>query len=100
MKNELSVNKLGQKIKNLRKNAGLTQEELAEKLGVSRTAVAKWENDYAEPTLQNIVGISEIFDVSSDYLLGIRNFQTDLTHSLSVEAIHALKRLIAEISKS
>lgn len=100
MKNELAANKLGQKIKNLRRNAGLTQEKFAEKLGVSRTAVAKWENGYAEPTLQNIIGISEIFDVSSDFLLGIEKNETELLHNLSAQSIYALKQFIREIINS
>lgn len=100
MNYQLLGNELGERIKHLRKSKNLTQEHFAEIIGVSRTAVAKWENGYAEPTLQNIVRISEIFDVSSDYLLGISVVHRNMFDSLSDEAAHALNKFIFEILKT
>lgn len=57
------------KLVQLRDKSNLTQEELAEKLGVSRAAIAKWESGGGIPNIQNIIAISELFDVSIDYLL-------------------------------
>lgn len=61
---------LSDKITLLRKQKGLTQEELADKLEISRQAVSKWEARQALPELDNIVKLAKIFDVSTDYLLG------------------------------
>jgi len=58
-----------EKILYLRKKAGYSQEALAEKLGVSRQAVSKWENGDAEPELSKIRSLTELFDVSIDWLL-------------------------------
>ena len=58
-----------EKIQELRKNKGLTQEELAELLYVSRTAVSKWESGRGYPSIDSLKGIAEIFSVSVDYLL-------------------------------
>ena len=58
-----------EKIQELRKQKGLTQEELAESLFVSRTAVSKWESGAAVPEIDKIIAMSEIFGVSTDYLL-------------------------------
>ena len=59
----------GQKIYECRKRAGITQEELAERLGVSRQAVSKWEADASFPETENILGLCELFCVSADELL-------------------------------
>lgn len=60
---------LGEKIKETRKSAGLTQEQMAEKLMVSRQAVTKWEADKGIPDVENLKRISKLLNVSIDYLL-------------------------------
>lgn len=57
------------KLIELRKKSGMSQEELAEKLGVSRQSVSKWEGAQSTPDLNRILEISKIFGVSTDYLL-------------------------------
>lgn len=58
-----------EKLKSIRKQAGMSQEQLAEKLGVSRQAVTKWETDAGIPDIENIMAISALFDISIDELL-------------------------------
>lgn len=60
---------LADKIIDLRKKRGWSQEELAERMGVSRQAVSKWESASSLPDLGRIVQLSELFGVSTDYLL-------------------------------
>ena len=60
---------LAEKLKFLRKQAGMSQEQLAEKLGVSRQAVTKWETDAGIPDIENVIAISALFDISIDELL-------------------------------
>lgn len=57
------------KIMNLRKKAGWSQEDLAEKVGVSRQSISKWESGQSIPDINRIIELSKIFDVSTDYLL-------------------------------
>lgn len=59
----------GEKLKMVRKQAGMSQEKLAEKLGVSRQAVTKWETDTGIPDIENIMAVSSLFDLSIDELL-------------------------------
>ena len=59
----------GEKIQQLRKEHGMSQEQLAEKITVSRQAVSKWELGESLPDTDNVVQLSDIFDVSTDYLL-------------------------------
>ena len=61
--------KLSEKIVNLRKARNMSQEELAEQLGVSRQAVSRWEVGSALPDASNILQLSKLFGVSADYLL-------------------------------
>lgn len=63
---------MGKRIAALRKQAGLTQEQLAEQLGVTAQAVSKWENDVSCPDISLLPKISQILGVSTDELLGVR----------------------------
>ena len=59
----------GEKLKEARKEAGLSQEQFAEKMSVSRSAVAKWETDKGMPDVNNLKAMAKLLDVSVDYLL-------------------------------
>ena len=59
----------GVNLKEARKEAGLSQEQLAEKICVSRSAIAKWETDKGMPDINNLKVIAQLLDVSIDYLL-------------------------------
>lgn len=58
---------IGQKIKNKRKELNLTQEYLAKEINISRQAVSKWEKEISEPSMENLVKLSEIFGVDIGY---------------------------------
>ena len=62
---------LGQKIIELRKSRGWSQSELAKQLKISSKAVKNWEDDISDPSAEYIVEIANVFNVTSDYLLGI-----------------------------
>lgn len=58
-----------EKLCGLRKQAGMTQSDLAEKLNVSRQAVSRWEMGTAKPEVDTLIAMGDLFDVSLDYLL-------------------------------
>lgn len=60
---------LGEKIRDYRKKAGLSQEQLAEKLNVSRQAITKWETNKGVPDISNLIAISDEFGVTLDELI-------------------------------
>ena len=60
---------IAEKIIKLRKTNGWSQEDLAEKLYVSRQAISRWENGTALPDAENVLHISKLFQVTTDYLL-------------------------------
>ena len=70
-----------EKLQILRKNKGYTQEALADKLGVSRQAVAKWESGQIYPDISNLIQISELMNVSVDYLVKDQNCTVNIEDS-------------------
>lgn len=67
------MNTFGEKIKTLRKEKGLTQPALAKELGVSNGMISNWENNVNEPGLSHIKNLAIFFDVSADFIVGIKN---------------------------
>ncbi len=74
---------LSEKLYQLRKKSGLSQEQLAEQLNVSRQAISKWESGTAVPESEKLITISNYFDVSVDYLL--KDEVVDITNSTEVD---------------
>lgn len=60
---------LAERLQDLRKKAGYSQEQLADLLGISRQAVSKWEASQGKPEIDNIIKLTEIYHVSADYIL-------------------------------
>lgn len=67
---------IGSKISFYRKKQAMTQEELAEQLGVSAQAVSKWENDVACPDIQLLAPLARIFGVTTDELLSVESVKS------------------------
>lgn len=80
----------GRVLKELRKEANMTQEQLAKKLRISPQAVSRWETDFAMPDISLIVPIAEIFEVSTDVLL-CHNDDFDLKESQRFDAKRCFK---------
>lgn len=66
---------IGQKIKELRQENNLTQEQLAEQLGVSFQAVSRWENNTTYPDITLLSIIASMFNVTTDYLLDMNSYK-------------------------
>lgn len=72
---------IADRIQSLRKSKGISQEQLADVVGVSRQAVSKWESEQTIPDLEKIVLMSEYFDVTTDYILkGIEPVSAEMNH--------------------
>ena len=77
----------GQRLSRIRKEKGFTQNEIADKVGVTSQAVSKWENDLASPDIDILLKLSEIFDISVDELLGKETKKTVLNDKPSKKDI-------------
>jgi len=81
------MNNIGQRIKDLRKQNDLTQEKLADFLGVTYQSVSKWETGITMPDLGMIVPLARLLHVSTDELLGMKSVETD-TRREEIEATY------------
>ena len=84
----------GEKVKELREKAGLTQRQLAAQIGVSKSTVALYETQERGPSSDSLVKLSKMFHVSSDYLLGIDKVKRADLSGLTEDDIEIIERLI------
>ncbi|MCF0110281.1 MAG: helix-turn-helix transcriptional regulator [Erysipelotrichaceae bacterium] len=77
---------LGQKLKEIRKRFGLSQEQLAEIMNVSRQAITKWETDTGMPDVGNLMELSKVFGITVDYLLKDENHLPSLSMRKQLDA--------------
>ena len=87
---------LGQRIQELRKQQGLSQESLGEKLGVSRQAVSKWEGDNGIPELDTLIAMSRLFDVTVGQLLGVEEPPAQQGDTMNEDLVEEVLRRYAE----
>lgn len=73
-----------ERLKKLRKDAGLTQVDVAEKLGISQPAYASWERGRKKPTQDNLVKIAQVLNVSVDYLVGNLEEKSDALDNIEL----------------
>ena len=98
---------LADKIIDLRKKNGWSQEELAEKLNVTRQSISKWEGAQSTPDLNKILAMSQLFGVSTDYLLKdeqgeveyIATEEQSAVHKVSMEEANAYLAVTKRVSK-
>lgn len=74
---------LGMRIRELRNKHSLTMEELGKKLGVTKTAIFNWENENRTPDKDSIIRISELFGVTTDYLLGVSDRENEMPYYIN-----------------
>jgi transcriptional regulator with XRE-family HTH domain len=85
----------GRRIKQLREEKGVRQEDIGNLFSVSKSAVSQWENDIRTPDMDIIIKLADFFDVSTDYLLGRTNDPSlsDTQHVNDDEALEYLDEL-------
>lgn len=85
--------KIGEKLKQARLNKKMTQEEVADKLYVSRQSISNWENNKTYPDIGNVLALSDLYGISLDELLkGSDNFMKHLEESTDI--VRSNKKLI------
>lgn len=85
---------IADRIRYLRDKAGMTQTDLANQLGISRSAVNSWEMSFSSPSLANIIEMTQLFGVSADYLLSLSDKMTVDISSLTNEEKEIIIRLV------
>src|SRR5690625_2702050 len=74
----INLEKLASNIRFFRKQNEWTQQELAEQLKLSRSVIAKWENNLATPDIDSLIKLSHIFKVRLEHLVGMKSFHDDV----------------------
>ena len=85
------------RIKALREQENKTQSDLAKQLGITRSSVNAWELGISVPSTQYVVELAHIFNVSTDYILGVNNSATISVAGLSDKDIELVHKLISHL---
>lgn len=90
---------IGEKIRELRERQGLTQAELAKKLGVTRSGVNAWEMGISMPSTQYTVALALFFEVSTDFLLDVESTASLPVDGMTDEDILLVRDIIRHLKK-
>jgi len=85
---------LGKRIYELRTARGWNQVKLAEKLNITKQTVSNWENDNIQPSIEMLIRLATLFNVSADYLLGLDDTNHINADGLPIEFIAHLTQII------
>ena len=88
---------VAEKVKFLREQKGLTQVELARKLGITRSSVNAWELGFSVPSTQYIIELANLFSVSTDYLLGVKGTSTIDIAGLTEKDVEVVYTLVKHL---
>lgn len=83
----------GERLKELRKNKNWTQQQLANKIELSKTVISKYENNIQMPTLDTLIKLAAIFNVSMDYITGLEKPQTISLVGLTADQLEIISGL-------
>lgn len=86
----------GEKIKTKRRELNLSQEDLANKLFVTRQAISKWENDKATPTMTNLRELSEVFGVDMAYFIGQTNDEKKVDNKEEKDEVEEIEEKLSK----
>ena len=87
---------LGQRICELRTASGWSQGDLAKKLGVAKQTVSNWENENIQPSIEMLVRLARLFNVTTDYLLGLDSIPRLSVEGLPTNVVAHLSQLIED----
>ena len=93
------INAIDEKIKSLRSANKMTQADLARRLNITRASVNAWEMGISKPSIEFIAELARIFNVSTDYLLGMKNNSTINVFGLSVADVELICNLINRLKE-
>ena len=89
--------KLHEQIQMLRKARKMSQVELGKRLGVTKACICNWENDNAQPSVEMLVRLANLFSVSTDYLLGLESGEHIDASGLSMEEIAHVQQIVDDL---
>lgn len=88
---------IGQRLKDLRKAKGLTQQQVADRVWVTKAMISSYELSTRAPSYEVLIKLSKLFGVTTDFLLGIESCRTINVNGLTEKQITLIKSLVDEI---
>lgn len=88
---------LGQRLKDLRKAKGLTQQQVADRVWVTKAMISSYELSTRAPSYEVLIKLSKLFGVTTDFLLGIESSRTINVNGLTEKQITLIKSLVDEM---
>lgn len=92
------IETLGSRLRKLRNSKHLRQEQVANLIGVNKSAISYYENDTRQPSYATLVRLASIYNVTTDYLLGLRSEETFDTSGLTTSDILLVENMIQMLS--
>jgi len=89
----------GDRLKNLRENKKLSQQQLADKLKINRSTYARYELNQTQPDIETLKMIADFYEVTTDYIVGRTNYMQESNKNVSVNESHGTYNSLDEISK-
>ena len=89
----------GKKLKQLRQDKELTQQELADRLSVTRATISSYETSALYPSVEKLIEICRFFNVSADYMLGLVDVNLFETQDLTIEQENIIRELLYEFRR-
>lgn len=89
---------IGEKLRQLRQENGLRQEQVARLVGADRLSISAWENDSRQPSYQTLVRLAEVYNVSTDFLLGRTGGRPLNLSGLTTAEVRIITELVAEMT--
>ena len=96
----MAIDYFGEKLKTIRKSRNLTQLELSQRLGVSKGTVSAYEQGLSYPSIETLVKITSILNISSDYLLGISDELSFKLGGLNKEQMQTILQFVSLIENA
>ena len=93
------IETLGSRLKKLRNSKHLRQEQVANLIGVNKSAISYYENDTRQPTYASLIRLASIYNVTTDYLLGIKQEDMFDTSGLTTSDILLVENMIQALSE-
>lgn len=87
---------LGQRICELRTALGWSQVELAKRLGVAKQTVSNWENENIQPSIEMLVRLAKLFNITTDYMLGLEKIPRLNVEGLPISVVAHISQLIED----
>ena len=88
------------RLKILRESNNFSQVQVADKIGVKKQSIANWENDNILPSIEKLIKLSNFFNVSTDYLLGLDNRHYVDVSGLSADVISHIQQIINDLRRN